>query len=303
MDTAQNSIIAFQNTDQGLEYLAASSQFYKQAKNVLGLQLSLVVVIPIILSILGVLFSNFAPWAALYGLVISIIDEAFLDGSKKHLQKNGAKVQELFDCTAFQLEWNSLVAGPKLEKETILNAAHQYRKHKSVDGNWYPVVVEKPPLHLARIICQRTNVSYDMQLRRNYSLIVLLVLIVTISAIAVIGLSINFTVDRLIILVVAPILPFILWAIREWRDQADTIKRLEHIRAEVIDIWDRVIDQQADIDQFTVESRKLQDQLYTHRYQSPMIFNFIYKMFRPKSEETMNKMAEALVKEVLNTVT
>src|SRR5262245_15577569 len=126
--------------------------------------------IPVV-SAFGALFvPEWKPYAAFAALSIALLDLTFLDRAQRQQLKVAAKIGEERDCAILELPWNEFTVGKRVEPETIHGAATAYAKRQNDDKlrDWYSPVVGKVPIHLARIICQRTNLWYDAQLRRYY---------------------------------------------------------------------------------------------------------------------------------------
>ena len=167
-----NSILQDQNTQRSLNLLAAQRQLYSDAK---GLQMvSLIMSVPVVIawSILVALFPPLCVYAALWGITATLIELLFFSRLQKSTQEKAAKIQQIFDCEVLQFNWASLSCGVRIEPEAIVDASNRYKRKKrnlKKLQNWYPTSVDKLPIHQARIICQRSNVWWDAQLRRRYS--------------------------------------------------------------------------------------------------------------------------------------
>lgn len=167
-----NNIPQAQNTQRSLDLLAAQRQLYSDAK---GLQMvSVIMSVPVVIawSILVALFPPLAVYAALWGIVATLLELLFFSRLQKSTQEKAAKIQQIFDCEVLQFNWASLNCGVRIEPETIVDASNRYKRKKrnlKKLQNWYPISVGQLPIHQARIICQRSNVWWDAQLRRRYS--------------------------------------------------------------------------------------------------------------------------------------
>src|SRR4029077_11782372 len=160
-----NNIPQRQNEGQSLQLLAAQRRLYSWAKVALAFQVTLVVVVPGTLLVVEHFEETFKLWAALAGLVISILDVLLLDPVKAALRHKAAATQELFDCYVLELHWPNL-KGVKPDREDVHGASAGYK----TDGlkNWYPTDVGTLPPYVGRIICQRSNCGWDSKLRRFY---------------------------------------------------------------------------------------------------------------------------------------
>jgi hypothetical protein len=237
---------------------------------------------------------------AFASLVITIIDITILDRLQNSILRSDAKIQEQFDCTVFELPWDKFTVGAKIEPETIHAASSKYRGGKADPKllNWYLTVVGSIPLHLARIICQRTNLWYDAKLRRQYGRIVIGITIALSLLLVVIGILRGLTIDSFVLTVLAPAAPIIIWGVREYLRQRDASEMLDRIRLESEALWDHAKAGACSDGECTTLSRQFQNAIYERRSTSPLIFDWIYKIQRPRLEDQMNRGAEDFVQEI-----
>lgn len=297
--TSRNHIVIDQNSDHMLKHLAAQRYLYSRAKAALSLQFAIVVILAVVLATLGAVCPRLVKWAALYGIGAAIADAMFLEKWKKRLQWDAARVQEAFDCEVFKLEWNGLEVGSRPDIELINEAASEFARQQDSDQlkDWYPLAVRDLPLCLARLVCQRSNCQFDKGLRSRFSGAITGILCVSVPVVFVIALLAGLDVEQLVLVILAPLLPLILWAIREVQNQKQAIDTLDRLKNTVNNLWENVLKGQLNEDQCAQESRKLQDAIFAHRSTSPLIFDFVYRSLRQQSEETMNRSAEDLLAE------
>ncbi len=91
--------------------------------------------------------------------------------------------------------------------------------------------------------------------------------------------------------------PGLIWALREYNRQADTVALLEKLEGEIRKLWDRSR-AGAPEHEISMRSRELQDAIYNHRVSSPLIFDWIYNFLRRQLEAQMNAGAEHWVREL-----
>jgi len=295
-----NSIPQTQNAKPQLRLLRAQRQLYGQAKTVVAGQLVLTIVVPLVGALVALALPDLKPFVAFLSLTIAIVDIAFLDRLQKRVLSSAAKVQEQFDCAVLGLPWNRFNVGQQLAPEAIYEAASAYsRRHDdSALTNWYPQVVGEVPLHLARIICQRTNLWYDSKVRRHYGTLLLLVAVGLLVALAGIGVLGGLTLTAFVLIVMAPGAPFFSWAIREYHRQRDVADALDRLRSEAEALWDRAKGGGCEADECEVQSRELQNAIFSRRSTSPPIFGWIYWLLRPHIEDQMNEGAADLVRAI-----
>lgn len=297
----QNLILEKQNTDDFIEYLAASSYLYANVKNIVGMQIVLTVVIPIIFSILTILYPDiFRFYGALYGIFISLLDTIVFEKLQKDWKKEAAKVQECFDCRLFGLKWNNFRVGDKIAPEKIQKASTSYlsKNSDSVLKDWYSVHIKDLPLSLARLVCQRNSVYWDFELRGKFT-VWLIVLGISLFILGVIvAITLNYTVTNYIITILVPVFPTFIWLIREIKRQYESKTTLDRLIKYIGQLWDGILQNKFSDEELEVKSRELQDEIYTHRYSNQPIFNWIYKKSRKQQEIQMNETVKKLVKEL-----
>lgn len=153
-------------------------------------------------------------------------------------------------------------------------------------------------MHLARIICQRTNLWYDGTLREKYSSILLWSAI----AIAILLLSGGFVAQLglvdFVAVVMAPATPVVNWALREFFRQRDAVEALKLARAEAEALWAAALNGGCEPAECARRSREFQNTIFARRANNPLIFPKIYAWLRPSLEVQMNRGAEAYVKEL-----
>lgn len=295
-----NSIPENQNTDQSLDRLAAQRTLYSRAKTVAGIQAIVSVPAAIAWSFVANIYPSMKPWAALWGLVIAIIDVGILDTLQSGSQKDAAKVQEAFDCAVLDLPWNSLVVGSPPDPERIAEASQKYHPDPKLPiENWYPVEVGKLPLSSARLVCQRTNLWWDWKLRQRYGLVLLCGGLVLAVASLVTGLVRHLSLEDSLLTFWVPLSPAYLWAVREFRKHQSAAKLSEALKEYTRTLWARALVGAASEAELREESRKVQDQIYQRRRDSALVFNWIYNRLQESHEMQATKGAADLVQEAL----
>ena len=299
-----------------LKRLAAQRQLYSDAKVIHAVQIGLSILVPPILVVLVTFFSLPPVYATSCGVIVALLNTLWVSSYQQSLKQKAAKVQELFDCEVLELPWRGLMTGPPLEMETVekysLKYKRKYIKRKTDDDsepekwyskleNWYSTDVDKLPLHLGRIICQRSNCWWDAKLRQRYANRVLIVLLVLIVITVFLGLIGNFTLVKFILAMVGPLTPAFALGSREYRDHKKCAAQLDKLKEYVESLWNKALNG-ANPDELTRDSRALQDEIYNLRRTSPLIFDWVYRFLRKEDEELMNKAAEEMVKEALKSL-
>lgn len=299
-----NDIAKKQNTLQQLERLAAQRHLYSQAKNVLGIQLALDLLSPLVLAIIVAFVPIFDGYAAFIGVIVGVTD-LLLETYESSHKRRAADIQEIFDCDVLELECRDLQVRRRPIAEIIMEAARDYKRndsHYSHLKDWYPPSVEQIPLYLARLVCQRINCWWDSHLRRRYVGVVVTVLLILCLSVFAIGLINGLTVAKFFLAIIFPLLPTFIWAYREIKGQTEAASEKDELRQYTEELWDNAMHERLAIEEIEKKSRNLQDEIYHNRRSNPFILDWFYRRLRRKNEEFMNRGAEELVKEALKSI-
>jgi hypothetical protein len=296
-----NSIATIQNAEPQVRLLRARRRIYTQGKRLLSLQIFLTIGVPVIGAFSALVWPEVKGVVAFASIVITIIDVTVFDRFQKAIIKTAAKMQEQFDCTVLQLPWDNFTVGAKVDPEAIHAASSKWLAGQLDPKlrDWYPLIVGEVPLHLARIICQRTNLWYDSKLRGQYGRGVLGVTIGLTLLLVVFGLIRGLTIDAFVLTVLAPAAPIVIWGVREYLRQRDATEVLDRVRSEAEALWERAKTGACSEPECTIQSRQFQNAIYERRSKSPLIFDWIYKIQRPRLEDQMNRGAEEFIREIL----
>src|ERR1035441_10025794 len=161
-------IPARQNAEAQLNMLAAASPPYARAKRLMAVQFTLTVPAALASSLLMAWQPGWKVWLTFFSVTVALLDTLLLSRRQAGLAKRGATLQQMFDCALFDLPWRHLRCGPPVDDEDILtDAIAQLRgpKVRTLLLDWYPAAVKALPLPLARLICQRARLWWDLRQR------------------------------------------------------------------------------------------------------------------------------------------
>ncbi len=286
-----------QNSERALKHIAAWSHLYGHAKVVAGWQFFLSVPCALAMSLIALRWPEAKVVTTPISLLFGWIDVLCLDRIQTSRKKTAAKMQEEFDCELFGLPWNAIRCSTTPETEVLNEAADKFaRKAKKANHrDWYPKEVGCLPLPLARLICQRAAVWWDMSQRRKYA--GWLVAIVSVLVVGVVALS--FTADQrvrdMVLSVYLPIAPAVVWAVRECIRQRDAVSALEKLKGQIESIFSDAISGKQSFAELDQLSRNIQDMAFDGRARNPLFFDFIYNHLRPDQELRMNEKAKEMV--------
>lgn len=299
--TTEHRIDIEQNKPERLELLRAQRRFYSRAKNYQNFVAITALLLPLLGILFGAEFPAIRPYLAFGSIALLLLDVAILAPKQRACCKAGAKVQEQFDTEVLKLDWNKLVAGGRVDPEELRAIASNpmTNEEKKWLENWYEGAITNLPLSVGRLLCQRTNVVYDLRVRRTYSGALLGVAVLLLVGLIAVGLHQGIKVEELILSMVLPVLPLMNFVLREYRKQEDTIESLATLKGEVEKVWENALAGASD-EELTLSSRALQDAIYRHRASNPLVFDWLYNRLRKKSEAQAKHAAEKLVAEVVS---
>lgn len=290
-----NTIPARQNEPQLMQLLRARSETYRQATRILIIQLIVTVAVPVVSAVIGLIFPHVRPYVATIAIAVTLIDIAVLDRTMKRQLKTAALICEEFDCNLLEIPWNPFAAGKRPEHETITSAERDWPYGDDNLLNWYPAAVGLAPMHLARIVCQRTNLWYDAMLRERYGDLLLLTAVVIVIGLISAGLAANLPFADFVVTILAPCAPLLSWALRDAFKQRDAAEAQKTARSEADALWERAVSGSCAENECTRLSREFQNTIFQRRVANPLILPFVYSRLRPEMEVDMNLGAEALL--------
>lgn len=299
-----NKITKTQLESTQLKRLAAQRQFYTDAKNVQKIQGVLNILGALILAVCVNHLGMPRVYAICYVIIVPLLNILWLTRWQKSLQKKAAGIQELFDCDVLELDWREIVAGPRLGVEIVEKYA---LKHKRKDPNylglkdWYAKNVGDLPLHVARIACQRENCSWTAKLHLRYRTLIIVILVCLTVLTIFIGIKGEFSVEKFIVVVIAPLTPVFILGIPQCIACTEAATRIDKLKNSAVALWEKALERTSP-EELTNDSRILQDAIYNNRRENPLILDSFYKRFREKDEELMYKTAEELANSYKKTV-
>lgn len=292
-----NNIPTEQTEPEFLKLLRARYNTYQAAKWAQGFFVLGSVLVPVASALLGK-WECGKPYFASAGLCLLLLDVALLDRFQKGRIIRGAKLQEEFDTKLMQLPWNEFVAGDRTAPEDLRAASVKAlpRDREEEIAAWYESCVGDVPIQIGRLVCQRTNISYDQRLRRRYGGWLLGITLTAGLALWIAALLMNPKFSDVILGFAVPYTPVLAWALREHRKQLDTASTLERLQSEFQKIWAEAL-HGAGSERLAMRSRQLQDAIYQHRTNAPLVFDWVYRCLRRKNEDEAHHAAQALVDE------
>jgi len=288
-----------QNREASINLLAAAGQTYGRAKELMAIQFILTVPLSLVSSLIMAFQPTTKLWLTFVSVTVALTDTLFLSRLQTRLRKRGATIQQMFDCDLFTLPWRDLRCGPPVDSEDILVAAKQRLRNPKLRAgltDWYPTAIKAIPLPLARLICQRASLWWDLRQRDRVRGALTLLLSTLAAAIFFIALLEGNTVEQMILTVYVPLAPAVLWIIREMNAQRDAIQSDEKGLRYVESLWNQALAKKMSETELFGGSILAQDALFDARSRSPMVFSWVYRLLRGSQQEQMEHKAAEMVR-------
>jgi len=234
----------------------------------------------------------------------------FIDRRKSDIHNRAVIYQEYCDRQMFGLR---LVPGLIEHANTILpesiefieqrNRKIEYEKMKSEQSkiplkNWY-TSLSGLPIESARVLAQDENVSWDLNQRKYYRIVIYVgIIIVIISTSITIHLTTKNYIDFILSIPIIKELLVILF------DNNDSIDRAIKIKGEIGEVYQKIRNCSLpnDLEQIIEQSLSIQFHIYENRKYSIPVPDIIYKVFRrvlqKKSTSYINNMKAELLQAI-----
>lgn len=298
-DNSVNSIASRQNTVDAIDLLAASSRAYANVKTIAKLQ-SFIAGTAALLGGLALLFPIMKLWGTAYSVIVLLVDFLFFEPHLKKYQDIGAKIQEIFDTDVLQIPANPTKVHPLPEPEEIHSLATKFRAKHTTQRlyDWYPINASEVPIEYGRLICQRANMTWDSSLRKAFaSIFFVSAFIVGIMAF-IVALAMNLEFSTVCLSILLPLTPACVKLIREGRKHQESSSASDRTRSKLQSIWDGILQGSASLSDMQEGSRRLQDEIYERRKNSPTVPEWLYRLQRDQHESEMQYGASQMVESV-----
>ncbi len=290
----QNSIVIKENEQTFIDRLAAQRHLYSKAKRLSNLLFVVCVLLPVLLAIAKVIYPNCVSLPKIivvYSVAATLLRIWLKDLTTKR-KVDAARIQQLFDCELFGLEWNKALCGQMPKPEDVLKAARG-ASYKNLN-NWYEPIVSQLPLSVGALVCMRTNVVYDQSLRKAYSTVCYVFTFIAIIAVAALGMWNNTGMWDAFLYGIVPLMPLVTWVIDLHKQHSANYKALCNIEPLIEAGLAQARDQKC-VSQSALQ--EIQNFIYLHRKSSYLVPDCFYKISRKKNEAAAyygaNKVCEA----------
>lgn len=248
-----NSIFERQNEQRFIDMLSAQRHLYNVAKRWNTVQICFCVIIVIIVNFLklfwskntislSVSYEEIIHWITIYGVLALLLQNCLV--SKVAAYKLlAAKIQQLFDCNLFQLQWNSALCDDKPQPEDISRNIGKEDVDKLHD--WYSLEIQPLTEELAALVCMRTNVYYDYGIRKKYKIgIDFIIGTIIFGSLIVFGIQ-NANLWDIVVNGIVPLLPATKWLYDVHKQNTTNLKSLEKLKSLLASALDNAKKKQA----------------------------------------------------------
>lgn len=281
-----NGILIRQNEDNSIAMLAAQRQLYSDAKKLNKLDIALAVWIPFVLAVVllfvpeneGVQYVSYI--LSVVSMIFSFIVDKFVE-NKKNL---AAFIQQKFDVYVYKMPWNEKKFGKdKNVNHEIVNYSKKIMdnpKEKEKLNNWYTPAFDDRNLNDGILLCQRENFWWDVELRKKFRLISLVLIILLIAFVFIMGLCKNERVAELLWRLVF-VIPMLEWLLSTVKQLNKDIGKLNELDTQINDSKMKTMDDLQDIQKI----------IFVHRKECYAIPNCLYDFFRDSDEDKVQREA------------
>lgn len=277
-----------QDTSENLELLAAMRYYYNKAKILHHINISV--------SVLVALSSIYiSPWHQEIKLWIPVVAGTWallsllLLSLEKRCTKMAATIQEQFDTNLFEIPWNRILVGDRINPENIKKASTRIKLGKNQLTNWY-VGLNSPTKELNILLAQRTNLIWDSNQRKKYSILVGIMTLVYFGFVIFYGW--DMTTEKLILTIVIPSAPIIVHGFKTANSNWTRSKECDYLAKDVLQTIES--DLLLSKKEITQKIRQYQDVIFQKRCDTNLIPNWWYKLWRTEGENIMKSVNEQI---------
>lgn len=294
-----NGLAARQNTDRALLIRSAFEGYYRRVQRIRAVEFFFVVLLPIVLTVLAANFHGWDLIAAWSGVFLLVADSAVLYPLQRRAQHYGAQVQERFECLVLAIPESRarLLEAPEIEEISTLGKRTKGSIPTERMRDWYPVIFDELPLDIARLACMRASSVWDGGLRLWYIWLIGVTGAAILAGVTLAAGLAGTTVRDGLIRIALPLLPAVVWAIREMFDHWDAKETNASLRAAICSAWNAALYEPLGSERAMRLAMDLQSGLFVKRAGTPPVPNLVYGFLRGRFEKEMNESADELVRQ------
>ena len=214
-----------------------------------------------------------ALWALAYSIGVASWTDTEL--------RRAATIQEMFDVRLFGLGWNHVLAGEPVEAADVSRLSSRYRGREDMIRDYYEVPDFPAPYDI--LACQMMNLGWGARVRLRFAYAILSILLVWVSAGAVIGAITDITVSQLFLALYVPSLGGLMLGLDMARRQRNVVRErqrvLTHLRSAVAVTVGPAADTSTETWLLPL-ARQVQDAIFLTRVCCPRVPTWFFLRFR-----------------------
>lgn len=300
MTENQNEICQRQNDPHGIKLLSARQRTFQIANYALLSQIALMVILPLAAWSYFAISGEGRAIIASSILFITLFDILFLDRIYREKIVSASRISQEFDCYVFGFQPDNLFYNNPEDFELIAERSSKYLNSVGSEKltDWYGSMICNVARPFATLVAQRTNVTYDRQVRDTYRLAIFVTLSIIIVSMVLVTLSMEKPLSFLITALFLPAAPLLIWSFREWHRQKDAVDEAARLQSYIESILNGYISGQISHEQGFDEAQRIQNAIYLWRAKNPLSFPGIYKLRRTNLESNMGDASEHWVRKL-----
>ncbi len=293
-----HKITVKQNESELLNMLAAQRQIYADGKRMTMYMFIASVVLPLLVVFIKPILKNLNAIYLILNFtpIVCTIIAYLLKNNIARKKTIAATIQNRFDYILFGFSWDEKKQGDMSEIQAwIQKGLRKYMKSHSdmeIFRNWYPIDDSTIELEKSRILCQKCNVYWDVELKEKYKLLMtvtmaVLLVVVTIFA----AVNYNATVFDFCMNVLLPAVPLFFFLYTTIVSISQDIDRLKNLKGQIVNVLELMGEPGIRSDVLTKQSEYMQSQIFEHRKSGALVLNFIYNLLKEQQESVSKNNA------------
>lgn len=293
------NLAANQNTERLLLRIAAQRKWYATAKRIVAAEFLLTGILPGIGIAACFVWPELRFWNSVITCGVWWVIFWALEPIRKQFCLKAASLQESIDVELLQLPDNGGLGALHIDKEDAISAGRSWINKHGNDNlrSWYPEVTDTLPSQLARVICQRSSLRWDGELRRNLSTIYALGCIGLCVLWLIVGLSANLSMRDAAALWLFPLLPAIYFLAKQAHAHRALADKKCGLKEKAHGLWKLAVADPLDHEKRMQEARELQDDIFRIRREPDLTPEWLYNCLRSRTEAAMTDSASEFVEE------
>jgi len=201
-----------QNNPDNIKLLKAINFYYSKAKKIKLIIICISIFIPICFLVLRYLkniesinFDNDS--IIIYLALVWIVISYFLDKWANNLILTASKIQEKFDVELFNLNKNDILFSKDVNEETIYDGAQNFKGDVDKLNDWYGDKYLPVNHDLKVLIAQRMNIIWGNEVKKKFSYLLYILLVILIALSLLLALSKNLIINDTLLYLALPMIP------------------------------------------------------------------------------------------------